>query len=404
MRRLLFLVHRIPYPPNKGDKISSFNILRHFSRTWKIALGTYVDDPEDWQYVENLKEYCDDCCILPLPRSRKLTSSVRSVLTGEPLSIGYYRNQQMLDWLNGYSQDPTVGGIYVYGSSMARFVRDAELPPETPFILGADDVDSEKFAGYAEASAWPMSLVYARESRTLLEFEREMARRSSMTVFISEHEASLFRRRAPDCADKIMARKHGVDSDYFDPARDYENPYKSGERVFVFTGAMDYRPNVDAVAWFCKEVLPFIRNQFESFRFYIVGMNPSAEVKRLGELPGVIVTGAVPDVRPYLKYAHCACLPLQIARGIQNKALEALAMSLPVLGSRAAMTGIVTPDDAAVYLADDPASMIEKGLELLAADRIDNISGRECVRANYNWDTNLRHLESVLDGFHKAAQ
>jgi sugar transferase (PEP-CTERM/EpsH1 system associated) len=396
MRRLLFLVHRLPYPPNKGDKISSYNILRHFSKNWRILLGTFVDDPADWQYIDKLDDICEETCILPLAPSRKVTSSAGSFCLGEPLSVGYYRNRKLLDWVNAAFAEQKVDGIYVYGSSMARFVRDADIPRKVPFILNADDVDSEKWRGYAQACRWPMASLYSREANKLLQFEREMTALADKVVFISEQEARLFKEKAPESAGKVVARKQGVDCEYFDPEMGHANPYQDGEQVFVFTGAMDYRPNIDAVAWFCAEVLDSLRERHPDFVFYIVGMNPTEEVKQLERLPGVRVTGAVPDVRPYLNHALCACLPLRIARGIQNKALEALAMSLPVLASSAAMTGIDTPSNASVFIADDAVAMTEQGLRILERGRAANPAGRDFVREHFNWDTNLRSLEAML--------
>jgi glycosyltransferase involved in cell wall biosynthesis len=187
-----------------------------------------------------------------------------------------------------------------------------------------------------------------------------------------------------------------VDSAYFDPQLPFENPYQAGQKVLVFTGAMDYWPNVEAVKWFCEHVLEAVRKQEPNFLFCIVGMKPTDEVKKLGNLRGVRVTGAVPDVRPYLSHALAACLPLQLARGIQNKALEAMSMTLPVLATQDALLGIVDFPGVLSIVANDGKAMAASALALLARPRQTNSAGRACVLEHYNWDTNLRRMEAFL--------
>ncbi|NND69291.1 MAG: glycosyltransferase, partial [Halioglobus sp.] len=238
--------------------------------------------------------------------------------------------------------------------------------------------------------------LYRREADKLLAYERAMAAATTASVFVSKEEANLFKQLAPESADKVQFRTQGVDSEYFSPEQELENPYAPGQKVLVFTGAMDYWPNVEAVTWFCEHVLADVRAREPDFLFCIVGMKPTPEVQKLGELPGVRVTGGVPDVRPYLAHAVAACLPLQLARGIQNKALEAMAMCLPVLATSAALVGIIDYPGVDNRVADDPRAMVAAALELLGETRKQNTAGRDCVLQHYNWDSNLRQLESFL--------
>lgn len=395
MKKLLYLVHRLPFPPNKGDKISSNNMLNYFSSRWRVHLGTFIDDPDDWQYADIVRQKCEDSCIVDLPRHKRFTGSLHGLATGQALSLGYYDNSELQDWVRANVQRECPDAVLVFSGVMGRFVKDL-LPAHVPVVFDAEDVDSEKWRSYATAKRWPMSWLYRREADKLLAYEREMAASTHVSLFVSAEEAALFKTLAPESAHKAHFRTQGVDSTYFDPQLTYENPYQAGQKVLVFAGAMDYWPNVDAVKWFCEHVLGKILEREPRFLFCIVGMKPTEEVRQLGTRPGVRVTGGVPDVRPYLHHALAACLPLQLARGIQNKALEAMAMGLPVLATHQALIGIVDYPGVLSIAANDAQAMSEAALELLAHPRQLNSAGRACVLEHYNWDTNLRRMEGFL--------
>jgi sugar transferase (PEP-CTERM/EpsH1 system associated) len=395
MKKLLYLVHRLPYPPNKGDKISSNNMLNYFSNHWRVHLGTFVDDPEDWQYVDLVREKCEDSCMVDLPSSKRVTGSLLGLVTGQALSLSYYANAQLEQWVRENIERECPDAVLIFSGVMGRFVKGL-LPAHVPVMFDAEDVDSEKWRTYAQSKSWPLSWLYKREANKLLAYEREMAASTQVSIFVSAEEAALFKRLAPESAEKVHYRTQGVDSAYFDPKLSYENPYEEGQKVLVFTGAMDYWPNVEAVNWYCEHVLPAVREVEPKFLFCIVVMKPTNEVKQLGKLPCVRVTGGVPDVRPYLKYALAACLPLQLARGIQNKALEAMSMTLPVLATQDALVGIVDHPGVLSVVANEAQAMIAATLELLDSPRQCNAAGRDCVLEYYNWDANLKRLEGFL--------
>lgn len=395
MKKLLYLVHRLPYPPNKGDKISSNNMLNFFAERWRLHLGTFVDDPDDWQYADIVREKCEDSCIVNLPASRRITGSVKGMLTGDALSLSYYDSAELQRWVGDSVERECPDAVLIFSGAMAQFVRGL-LPAHVPVLFDAEDVDSEKWRSYAQGAPWPLSWLYRREADKLLAYERAMAVATTASVFVSREEADLFKRLAPESADKVVFRTQGVDSTFFSPEHTLDNPYEPGQKVLVFTGAMDYRPNIEAVTWFCDHVLPAVKTAEPDFLFCIVGMKPGPEVQKLAGLPGVRVTGGVPDVRPYLAHALAACLPLQLARGIQNKALEAMAMCLPVLATSDALVGIIEHPGVRNTVADDPQAMVAAALDLLRAPRQQNSAGRDCVLAHYNWDSNLKQLESFL--------
>jgi sugar transferase (PEP-CTERM/EpsH1 system associated) len=314
---------------------------------------------------------------------------------GQALSLSYYDNAELQAWVRRSIARECPDAVLVFSGVMGRFVKGL-LPEHVPVVFDAEDVDSEKWRSYAQAKRWPISWLYRREAKKLLDYERAMAAATHVSIFVSQEEASLFKQLAPESAHKVYYRTQGVDSAYFDPALSYDNPYQPGQKVLVFTGAMDYWPNVEAVKWFCQHVLQAVLAREPDFLFCIVGMKPAEDVRQLGKLPGVRVTGGVPDVRPYLQYALAACLPLQLARGIQNKALEAMSMTLPVLATQDALVGIVEYPGVLATVANDADAMISAAVALIAQPRQVNTAGRACVLEHYNWDTNLRRMERFL--------
>ncbi|PKO73885.1 MAG: sugar transferase [Betaproteobacteria bacterium HGW-Betaproteobacteria-17] len=392
MEGLLFLAHRIPFPPNKGDKIRSFNLLRHLSTRYAIHLGAFVDDPDDWQYRDALKPYCASIKLLPLnPRRAKLASLV-GLLTGEALTLPYYRNRELARWAHELAVAGKVTRGLAFSSAMAQFM-PAGLARR---VLDMVDVDSDKWTQYAPTQRWPLSWLYAREGRKLAAWEARVAQDFDATLLVSHAEAALLQQRAPAAQHKIGAFENGVDADYFSPARDYPNPYLPDVQGVVFTGAMDYWPNVDAVSWFAERIFPAIRAAVPDAQFTIVGSHPSDAVLELARQPGVVVTGSVPDVRPWLAHAACAVAPLRIARGVQNKVLEAMAMARPVVASAQAAEGIRAEAGRDFTLALGEADFAQA-----VVARLQTVSSaapaRDCILAHYDWARNLGTIDPLFE-------
>jgi sugar transferase (PEP-CTERM/EpsH1 system associated) len=395
-KKLLFLAHRLPYPPNKGDKIASFNLLRFLAARYEVYLGTFIDDPADRRHLDSVREYCSDLCAPTIHPARARVASLRGLLTGEALSLPYLRSRELDDWTRRVLHEQQPRRIVIFSGPMAQYV-SGRIPAGAVTLFDMVDVDSEKWRSYGERKRWPMSWLYRREADRLLDFERRMAAEFDGTVFVSREEADLFRRLAPESAAKTTYRIQGVDSDFFDPDRDYPDPYPPDAPVLVFTGAMDYWPNVDAVGWFAEEVLPVVHAAVPEAVFCIVGMRPTPEVQRLAERPGIIVTGAVPDVRPYLAHARAAVLPLRIARGIQNKVLEAMAMQLPVIATPGAMTGIQPCPGFAPTVSEDVRTLADAAIERLRGRRHRDHAARQCVLVRYDWEANLQRIARLLE-------
>jgi sugar transferase (PEP-CTERM/EpsH1 system associated) len=398
MKELLFLCHRIPYPPNKGDKIRSFNMLRYLASRHVVHLGAFVDDPDDWQHAAELRKICGSVELVALPRRQALLRSASGLLSGEPLGLPYYRNQQLQRWCAARMSGPRpADGILVFSSTMAQYVLDYDSVPR---VLDLCDVDSDKWRQYAQRRRWPMSWVYRREAGLLEQCERDYARRFDAVLLVSDAEAALFRQIAPESATRIVALRNGVDTVFFDPLPDHPTLFPAEQQAVVFTGAMDYWANVDAVEWFGREVLPLIRQRCPRAHFWIVGSRPAEAVQRLAQLPGISVTGSVPDVRPYLQHARLVVAPLRVARGVQNKVLEALAMAKPVVASSAALDGLEAgggPHVPGTRRADEPGEFAEAVARILeGAAEPDGSAGRRYVCERYGWHASLASLDRLF--------
>ena len=398
MNDLLYLVHRIPYPPNKGDKIRSFNTLKHLAKHFRVHLGSFVDDPDDWRHQDAVAPYCESLFLLPLHPRRARIRSLSGLLTGAPLTVPYYRDRRMADWARGILGNGTTHAL-AFSSAMAQYLPEAQNPGLRT-VVDFVDVDSDKWRQYAEGHRFPMNWVYRREARTLLAFERHMAAQHHESVFVSEQEAALFRKLAPESATRVHGIDMGVDTEYFSPEREYPNPFPPATRNLVFTGAMDYWANVDAVTFFAEEVFPKVVKEIPEARFVIVGARPSPEVKRLAERPGITVTGAVKDVRPFLAHCALAVAPLRIARGVQSKVLEALAMSRPVVATPQALEGLRERAGAEWMVGTTASELAELTLRALSetAAAEAGTRGRAYVCNQYRWTDHLDRLVGLLKG------
>jgi sugar transferase (PEP-CTERM/EpsH1 system associated) len=392
---LLLLVHRIPYPPNKGDKIRSYHLLKHLSQRYRVHLATFIDDPDDWQHVPVVEKMCATSHFAGLNPLAARVKSLGALVKGRSLSLDYYRDAGLERWVDQTVAAHAIDRVLVFSSAMAQY---AEKYPQAKRIVDFVDVDSDKWRQYADKKGWPMSWLYRHEARQLLSYERRVAAEYDASLFVSAPEADLFRQLAPESDGKIGFFNNGVDTDYFSPDLAHQSPYAPGERAVVFTGAMDYWPNVDAVQWFAASIFPQLRARFADLRFYIVGARPAPAVQALAQQDGVIVTGTVPDVRPYIAHAQVAVAPLRVARGIQNKVLEAMAMATPVVVTPQALEGIDAEPGTELVLAEDENDFVEAVSALLyvPAHGIGK-AARAKVERNYSWPSNLACIGERLE-------
>lgn len=394
MEHLLLLVHRIPFPPNKGDKVRSFHLLQHMAQRYRVCLGTFVDDPADWQYQSQLQMLCADSHLETLSPVLGKLRSLSGLLTGEALSLPFYRSTSMQRWVDQMIERHNIRKVLIFSSQMAQYVLNH---PQMTRIADFVDIDSDKWLQYSQSKSWPLSWIFEREGNKLRAFELDVATRFDGTTFVSRAEAADFRRLSEIAEDKVLHVNNGVDTNYFNPQLNLPNPYQGDGPLLVFTGAMDYWPNIDAVEWFAQEVMPKLRRHQPTLRFYIAGARPAEQVQALAKLPGIYVTGAVPDMRPYIAHANLAVAPLRIARGVQNKVLEAMAMAKPVIVSPQAAEGIEADAGRHFVVADGADDFVDAVITALQTDGQQmGAAAREQMLQCYGWSSNLAMFDRLL--------
>ncbi len=398
MAKLLYLAHRLPYPPNKGDKVRSYHLLKHLvGQGHEVHLGTFVDDPDDWQHLDTVRGLCADLYAARLAPGRARLASLAGLATGDALTLRYYRDTGLRRWVDRTLARGGFDGAVVFSSAMAPYV---ERRNGLPMLVDLVDVDSAKWSAYAQHHRWPLSWLYRREGERLLAYERAVVNRARASFLVTDKEVALFESLAPEARGRVAALGNGVDADYFapDPAR--ATPFAADEQALVFTGAMDYWPNVDAVTWFAREVLPALRPRWPRLRLHVVGRSPTPAVQALAG-DAVVVTGTVPDVRPYLQHAAVVVAPLRLARGVQNKILEAMAMARPVVAASTCVDALTAVDGNSLLAADDVPAYQAQIEHLLRhphlGDRIGQ-AARHCVVAHYHWTASLAGLDRSLAG------
>lgn len=397
MQDLLFLCHRIPFPPDKGDKIRSFQFLKHLSRSYRVHLGCQVDDNEDLQHLPALSEFCSDVKAVRNGGLRRQMKALPALLNGKPLSVGMFASAELQRWVNDKISEVKPVGAFIYSSAMAQFVDGLTLD-NFPVVMDFVDVDSEKWLQYATKKSGLARWLYNREARTLLAYDRKAAQNASRSLLVSEPEADLFRSLAPESAQSIFAVKNGIDLESFNPETQWQSPYTGDGPHFVFTGSMDYWPNIDAVTWFANDIFPLILEKHTDATFVIVGARPSAVVRGLATNPQITVTGRVDKVQPYLKFATAAVAPLRIARGIQNKVLEAMAMGKATIVTPDALEGIEATSGTEVLIAREPHDFVLAADVIASADQADMIGTNARLRAerDYGWAAQLEELDKII--------
>jgi len=402
MKEILFLSHRIPYPPDKGDKIRSWNLLLGLSSRYLVHLATFVDDPADMRYQDVLRRTCGAVLLRRVRPQRAKLRGLFAMLGGSALTMGYYNDRVLRQWVDQLAAERPLLGVFAYSSSMAQYAVGLRLEGGGGRIADFCDVDSDKWRQYSESSGWPLSGLYGREARLLQAEERKFAMQFDATLVVSSIERDLLCRIAPEAVGRIRVVGNGVDTQYYDPVGIWDNPFPKDSQPVVFTGAMDYHPNVDGVVWFANEVLPVVRKNCPSALFAIVGSNPESAVRSLAARPGIVVTGRVPDVRPYLAHAQVTVAPLRIARGVQNKVLEALAMGRNVVATENAVQGIPSATEAGVIVASSASDFAEAVISRIGSTSVSNL-GRNFVLQRFGWPRQVSEISSLLEGEQSSA-
>jgi len=391
MADILFLAHRVPYPPDRGDKIRSWHILKALCERADVHVAALCDDNRDMAHLRFLNRHAATIAVFPRNTPRD-EAALKALLFGGSASVRAFANRDLAAYVLDVLNEQNIKTIFAFSGQMAQYV-PTDLAGKR-FVMDFVDMDSAKYAEWGKATGMG-GAANRFESRRLFSFERETARRAAVSTFVSAAEAALFRAQTGLGADKVQVLENGIDLDHFAP-----DAVASAARpgLVVFTGQMDYAPNVEAVVDFVADVWPLVLRQVPQASFAIVGRNPTREVQALAS-DSITVTGEVPDTRVWLHQADCVVAPLKLARGVQNKVLEAMAMARPVVASSAAAQGIDARAGHELLVADDADAVAAAILGLIADTSLANAIGRAArarVEARYGWEAQLAHLPSLV--------
>lgn len=393
--KILFICHRIPYPPNKGDKIRSYHMLTHLAETHQVHLACLIDDPHDVRYTKELRKICESVDYDVISPAQRRLRALTGLVSKRPLSISYFSSRRLNAKIAEAIERKSFDVIIVFSSGVAHFVRDVR---DTPKIIDLVDVDSAKWAQYAEYQPFPWSSIYRLEGHRLAGFEKKLASDFDWCLLSSAWEQRQFRSNVPNGRTAVI--RNGVDLEFFRPDNGKTSSDEAKSSGIVFTGAMDYYPNVDAVTWFADRILPLVRKVVPEVRFTVVGNKPAPAVRRLASAErGVEVTGYVEDVRPYLWNAGVFVAPFRIAQGVLNKILEAMAAGVPVVATPQAVRGLEVEPGRELILEEDEAGFASKVVKILNDQELRQsltAAALDYVVRQHDWSKNLRVLDDIL--------
>ncbi len=382
---ILYLSHCVPNPPDKGEKIRAHHAVRYLAARHRLHLVCFARDAAEREAARQLESACASVYAEPFSHRGALARAGLRFVLGDCLNTAYYAGRRARRYIDELAKRAKIEASVVFSAAMAPLA-----PAHIPLLLDMSDVDSLKWVQYAELRR--PAFLYALEARRMRRLEIALAVRARRVWLSTAREEALYRGMAPGAVTEVL--ENGSDADYFNPAAASGAAGLAGRRLLVFVGTMDYYPNRDAALWFAREIYPALRGSDPTLEFFIVGRNPTADVRQLGSTAGVTVTGAVEDVRPYLAAAVAFVAPMRIARGIQNKVLEALAMGCRVLASPAVAATFGDPLPAGVRRCDS-AEDYRAALAGPGAQTREQI--REAARARFDWDRNMSRIDAELD-------
>jgi sugar transferase (PEP-CTERM/EpsH1 system associated) len=388
--KILFVCHRLPYPPNRGGKIRPFNMISHLSKRHSVTVASLAHTKEELSAGAALQEYCTEVIAEIVPDRLRWWQAVKALATSTPSSVAYFWSDRLYARIREKLESANFDLIFVHCAFVAQYVLDWD---KTRRIIDFGDLDSAKWAEYSRTRGFPLALGYAIEARKLRKYEASVARRFKHCTVTTQGEMEEF--NALETAVPCDLIPNGVDIAYFS----MNGTRKEVGSVIAFLGRMDYYPNINAVMYFVEQIFPRIRQLKPDAQFRIIGSNPAAKIRALAKLNGISVTGHVPDVRPYLADAMISVAPLRIARGTQNKVLESMAMGIPVVTTSQAAKGIQAIPGKHLLVADGPENFAAQVIELLDNPRLRrelSEAGRRQVEAAHVWRTSMQKLDGLL--------
>jgi sugar transferase (PEP-CTERM/EpsH1 system associated) len=388
--RILYICHRFPYPPKRGGKIRPFNMIRHLAQQHEVVVCSLSRSDEETAEAQGIAPYCSEFHLAQVDNRLQSLRMVATLPTPITASTSFFHSPELARKIRSLLAQKRFDLIFVHCSSVAHYVQHVT---DVPKILDFGDMDSHKWLEYAQYKPFPLSMGYWWEGQRVLAQEKRLARRFDVCTATTKAEwQTLEGYRAASATDWFP---NGVDSQFFAPGSEPHDP-----DTVVFVGRMDYYPNQQCMFEFCAEVLPRLRAKRPSVKLKIVGADPSPAVRRLGELLGVTVTGSVPDVRPHVTQAALTVAPLRIARGTQNKILEAMAMGVPVVCSRIAADGVDAVPGEHLLATQTPQECADAVLRVLEDPSLRNRlaqAGRERVLSHHAWPSSMRRLDAIVE-------
>ncbi len=404
-KRVLMLTHRLPYPPDRGDRIRSFHLIKLLAKHFDVAIACTSDEPVWLQHHQLLSTMANRVELQPITGYGSKIRGVVALLSGQAATPATFFRRGLADAIELWHEQKPFDAVLTFCSGMIHYARlltnpgnrvGADGKPVKPVrhVLDLVDVDSQKWASYAKSSPIPMKWIYSTEARRLRHIESGRHDRYDAITVVSQTEADCYRKHVGDHPGLCVVG-NGVDMNYFAPQVDPNN------HDLVFVGVLDYKPNYEGVEWFVQNVMPKLRQRVPDATFHIVGRNPTERVKRLSLKDGVEVVGSVPDVRVHLRECSVVIAPLQIARGVQNKVLEAMSSQRAVVCSPGAAQGVEGTDGEHLLVARDPEQWVSH-LEMLFTNRAERTriaaSARQRVEERYTWDRQLESMVKLLAG------
>lgn len=391
--RVLFLTHRLPYPPNRGDRIRAYHLLKALAGISEVSLISLVHDDHERADAASLAGIAARVETAMVTPWRNRARAALALLTRTPLTHVLLDSPDMPRLLNDVVASSRPDVVVSYCSGMAQYAMRAPLH-DIPFVLDFVDMDSAKWTLLGQLAPWPLSAIYRREGVQLRRFEGDAAQQAAVVTVVNQRELDIL--TTITTSSRAVVVQNGVDVDR----------YRVGnaarvEGTVVFCGVFDYPPNEQGAMWLAREVWPLVRQARPDARLLLVGMNPTARVRALSEDPSITVTGAVPDVVPYLAESVVAAAPLLVARGLQNKVLEAVAADLPTVVTPAVMEGLPQTVRSACRAAAEPAAFaaaVVRFLEMSPAERLETVASADLD--SLRWD---RQLVAFLNVVQQAA-
>jgi len=388
--KILFVCHRLPYPPNRGGKIRPFNMIRHLGQKHSVTVASLAFTEDELKESSELKNYCADVITEVVPNSVRWRRACRALLTATPSSVAYFWSPHLRRRVEEAARHKDFDAVLVHCAFAAQYA--VGIP--TKFgMLDFGDLDSAKWFDYEKERAFPLSRVFGIEARKLRKYEKKVAQKFQHCTLTTYGELEEFKKLKLGLPSSVIP--NGVDSSYFQHSQQ-----RGGDApIIVFLGRMDYFPNIDGVLYFAKEIFPLIRRKIPRAEFHIVGSKPSRAIKKLQAMTGISVTGHVPDVRPYLHDAAVSIAPLRMARGTQNKILESMAMGVPVVATPQAAKGIQAIPQKHLLVGDDAESFADQVVRVLENPTLQKLlseAGRKRVEETHAWSVSMQILDGIL--------